>query len=129
MHAALRVGGHPEATERHHVAADERCRIAGVTVVPPPASLSAAETATGRHIRHLVGLRAWAKALDLPEERVTFHVIESERPAAALVDYARMNDVEQMLLGAPRGNRIFRGVCSQVVADAPCSVTVVRPRQ
>ena len=113
---------------RRVIAADDRCRIAGVTVVPPAASLSAEETATGRHIRQLVGLRAWAKALDLPEERLTFHVLESERPAAALVDYARMNDVEQMLVGAPRSTRLFRGVCSQVVAEAPCSVTVVRPR-
>jgi nucleotide-binding universal stress UspA family protein len=113
---------------RQLIAADDRCRIAGVTVVPPAASLSAAETATGRHIKHLVGLRSWAKALDLPDERVTFHVLESEKPAAALVDYARMNDVEQMLVGAPRGTRLFRGVASQVVAEAPCNVTVVRPR-
>jgi nucleotide-binding universal stress UspA family protein len=113
---------------RQVIAADDRCRIAGVTVVPPAASLSAEETATGRHIKQLVGLRAWAKALDLPEERLTLHVLESEKPAAALVDYARMNDVEQMLVGAPRGTRLFRGVCSQVVAEAPCSVTVVRPR-
>jgi len=113
---------------RQVIAADDRCRIAGVTVVPPAASLSAEETATGRHIRQLVGLRAWAKALDLPEERLTLHVLESERPAAALVDYARMNDVERMLVGAPRSTRLFRGVCSQVVAEAPCSVTVVRPR-
>ena len=114
---------------RQIVAADDRCRIAGVTVVPPAAALSAEETATGRHIKHLVGLRAWAKALDLPEERVTFHVLESEKPATALVDYARMNDVEQVLVGAPRSTRLFRGVCSQVVAEAPCSVTVVRPRE
>jgi nucleotide-binding universal stress UspA family protein len=113
---------------RQVIAADDRCRIAGVTVVPPAASLPAEETATGRHIRQLVGLRAWAKALDLPEERLTLHVLESERPAAALVDYARMNDVERMLVGAPRSTRLFRGVCSQVVAEAPCSVTVVRPR-
>jgi nucleotide-binding universal stress UspA family protein len=69
--------------------------------------------------------------LALPEERLTFHVLESDKPAAALVDYARMNDVEQMLVGAPRGAsaaRLFRSVCAQVVADAPCSVTVVRPR-
>jgi nucleotide-binding universal stress UspA family protein len=113
---------------RQAIAADDRCRIAGVTVVPPAAMLSAAETATGRHIKHLVSLRAWAKALELPDERITFHVLESEKPAAALVDYARMNDVEQMLVGAPRGARLFRGLVSQVVAEAPCNVTVVRPR-
>ncbi len=119
---------------RQVITADDRCRIAGVTVVPPAAALSGEryeETATGRHIRHLVDLRRWGKPLPLPEERLTFHVLESEKPAAALVDYARMNDVEQMLIGAPRAPsppRIFRGVCAQIVAEAPCSVTVVRPR-
>jgi len=119
---------------RQIITADERCRIAGVTVVPPAAALSGEryeETATGRHIRHLVDLRRWGKPLPLPEERLTFHVLESEKPAAALVDYARMNDVEQLLIGAPRAAspaRIFRGVCAQVVAEAPCSVMVVRPR-
>ncbi|HET9762010.1 MAG TPA: bifunctional serine/threonine-protein kinase/universal stress protein [Casimicrobiaceae bacterium] len=118
---------------RQVIAADERCRIAGVTVVPPAAALSGEgddQTATGRHIKHLIELKRWAKPLLIPEERVTFHVLESEKPAAALVDYARMNDVEQMLLGAPRSApaRLWRGVCAQVVAEAPCSVTVVRPR-
>jgi nucleotide-binding universal stress UspA family protein len=114
---------------RQVIAADDRCRIAGVTVVPPSAAASGTrhdETATGRHIRHLVDLRRWARPLPLPEERLTFHVLESDKPAAALVDYAKMNDVEQMLVGAPRS--LFRSVCAQVVAEAPCNVTVVRPR-
>jgi len=100
--------------------------------VPPAATLTGAsyeETATGRHLTHLVNLRRWARPLELPEERLTYHVIESEKPAAALVDYAQMNEVAQILIGAPRGGaraRLFPGVASQVVAEAPCSVTVVR---
>src|SRR3954467_3724706 len=43
-----------------------------------------ASTATGRHIRHLVALRRWARPLELAEERLTYHVLESEKPAAAL---------------------------------------------
>jgi nucleotide-binding universal stress UspA family protein len=103
-------------------------------VVPPAAVLSGEryeDTATGRHIKHLVNLRRWAKPLALPEERLTYHVLESEKPAAALIDYARMNDVDQILIGASRGSasmRLFPGVSAQVVAEAPCSVTVVRPR-
>ena len=88
------------------------------------------ETATGRHIKHLVALRRWARPLQLPEERVTYHVLESEKPATALIDYARMNDVDQILVGASRGGvpaRLFRGVSAQIVAEAPCTVTVVRP--
>jgi nucleotide-binding universal stress UspA family protein len=102
--------------------------------VPPAAGLSGEryeDTATGRHIKHLVDLRRWAKPLDLPEERVTYHVLESDKPAAALIDYATMNEVDQILIGAPKSGapaRLFPGVTSQVVAEAPCTVTVVRPR-
>ena len=119
---------------RRLVAADHRCRIACVTAVPPAAALRGEryeETATGRHIKHLVELRRWARPLDLPEERLTYHVLESDKPASALIDYARMNDVDQILIGAARDSapaRLFPGVCAQVVAEAPCSVTVVRTR-
>jgi nucleotide-binding universal stress UspA family protein len=102
-----------------------------VTAVPPAAALSgerAEDTATGRHIKHLVILRRWASPLQLREERVTYHVLESEKPAGALVDYATMNDVDQILIGAPRSGAPTRGVCGQVVAEAPCNVTVVRVR-
>lgn len=119
---------------RRLITADEQCRIACVTAVPPAAALSGErdeDTATGRHIKHLVNLRRWAKPLQLPEERLTYHVLESEKPAAALIDYARMNDVDHILIGALHGaasTRLFPGVSAQVVAEAPCSVTIVRPR-
>ena len=112
----------------------DQCRIACVTVVSSAASLRGErddETPTGRRIKQLVNLRRWAKPLELPEERLTYHVLESEKPAAALIDYAKMNDVEQILIGAPRGGppkRLFPGVAAQVASEAPCSVTVVRPR-
>jgi protein-serine/threonine kinase len=102
--------------------------------VPPAATLSGEgdeASATGRHIRRLLDLRGWARSLELPEERITFHVLESERPGAALVDFADMNDVEQLLIGAPGSGaapRRFAGVCAQVVGGAPCTVTVVRAR-
>ena len=119
---------------RRATAADAGCRVACVTVVPPAAALSGEgdeNSATGRHIRRLVELRRWAKPLELPEERLTYHVLESDKPAAALIDYVKMNDVDQILIGAPRRGapaRLFAGVCAQVVAEVPCSVTIVRPR-
>jgi nucleotide-binding universal stress UspA family protein len=88
-------------------------------------------TATGRHIKLQVMLRHWAKPLQLPEERITYHVLESDTPSAALLDYAAVNDVEQIVIGAPRrSSRVFRsgGTSGQVVAEARCSVTVVRPQ-
>jgi nucleotide-binding universal stress UspA family protein len=119
---------------RGAIAANASCRIACVTVVPPAAALSGEgdeASATGRHIRRLVDLRSWARSLELPEERITFHVLESEKPGVALVDFADMNDVEQLLIGAPGSGaapRRFAGVCAQVVGGASCTVTVVRAR-
>lgn len=115
------------------VAADQLCRIASVTVVPSAASLSGEgdePTATSRHIKRLVELRKWARPLELAEERLTYHVLESDQPAQALIDYATMNDAELILIGAPRkrGTRFSGSVCAQLVAGAPCSVTVVRPQ-
>jgi nucleotide-binding universal stress UspA family protein len=119
---------------RKLIAVNGRCRIACVTAVPSATSLSGEryeETATGRHIKHLIELRRWARPLELPEERVTYHVLESEKPAAALIDYARINGVEEIVIGASHGGpptRLFPGVAAQVVAEAPCTVTVVRAR-
>ena len=119
---------------RAAIAANPGCRIACITVVPPAATLSGIgyeNTATGRHIRRLVDLRRWARPLDLPEENVTYHVLESEKPGTALVDYAATNDIEQILIGAPVGGTPlwrFGGVCAQIVSASPCTVTVVRTR-
>lgn len=116
------------------VNASGNCRLACVTVVSLAATLSGEgeePTATVRHIRRLIELRKWARPLNLPEERLTYHVLEAEKTADALLDYATMNDADLMLIGAPRpGSGVHRfggGICAQVVAGAPCSVTVVRP--
>jgi len=114
--------------------ADPRCRLACITVVPSAAALTGIgdeNSATGRHIRRLIELRSWARPLALPEERITFHVLESDKPAAALIDYVRMNDVEHILIGAPEGGTTawrFADVGAVVAGTAPCTVTVVRPR-
>jgi nucleotide-binding universal stress UspA family protein len=59
-------------------------------------------------------------------------VLEGPDPAAALVQYARTNQVEHIVIGA-RGSsslrRIMGSVSSQVVAAAPCTVTVVRANE
>jgi hypothetical protein len=106
------------AAARRRLAANA-CRIACITVVPPAAALTD-DTPTGRHIKQLVSLRRWAKPLGLPEERLTYHVLESDQPAAALLDYATVNEVEEILMGPGKE-------AAQIVTQAPCSVTVVRP--
>ena len=84
------------------------------------------------HVARLVSLRAWADALDLPEGRLTFTILENSDPGAAIVEYATNNSVDHILMGA-RGHstarRFLGSVSSHVVAQAPCSVTVMRLRQ
>ncbi|HYD68315.1 bifunctional serine/threonine-protein kinase/universal stress protein [Azospirillum sp.] len=82
------------------------------------------------HVGALVTLKHWAKPLGIEADRITYHVLEAPDPAAALVDYARGNHVDHLIVGA-RGHSALRrylgSVSSQVVAQAPCTVTVVRP--
>lgn len=84
---------------------------------------------THLHVARLVSLRAWADVLDLPQERLTFTVLENPDPGGAIIDYAAHNNVDHILMGA-RGHsstrRYLGSVSSQVVAEAPCSVTVIR---
>jgi len=107
-------------------------RIACVNIIKTKRiGLDSALDAEGNHIHvsRLVALRDWASRLDLPEERVTCAVLEGSEPATAIVDYARHNHVDHILIGA-RGSsstrRYLGSVSSQVVAEAPCSVSVIR---
>jgi nucleotide-binding universal stress UspA family protein len=81
------------------------------------------------HVKHLVELKHWARALNIPEEKITYHVLEAPDAAAAIVDYARINDVDHIVIGS-RGSSTLRrylgSVSSQVVAQADCTVTVVK---
>jgi len=84
------------------------------------------------HLQGLIALRHWARVLPVAGERITYHVIEAVDPAAALVDYARNNRIDHIVMGA-RGasplRRLLGSVSAKVVAEAPCTVTVVRTRE
>jgi eukaryotic-like serine/threonine-protein kinase len=90
------------------------------------------EDGQNKHLMRLVELRHWAQKLDVPEHRISFHVLESPDPAAAILDYAETNDVDHIVMGA-RTNSVLRSllgsVSAAVAAKAPCTVTVVRPRR
>lgn len=114
---------------------EARRRLACVTVIRPSPALGGSqpgETATERRIAHLVRLRHWAESLRLAPGRVSFHVLESGDPADAIVDYARANQVDHVVVGAPPGDLPLMGllgtVATKVTAAAPCTVTVVRPK-
>ena len=89
-----------------------------------------AESASGIQLDHLARLRNWVRPLDLPPQRLSLHVIESPRPGEALLDFARANHVDLIVLGAPAPGQLgiawWRSVASTVTANAPCSVYVVR---
>jgi len=81
------------------------------------------------HIQRLIELRHWAQPLGDAAGRLTFHVLEAPDPATALIEYARGNQVDQIVIGARSSSawrRYLGSVSSQVVAEAPCTVTVVR---
>lgn len=81
------------------------------------------------HVTRLVGLRAWAEEIGRADDRLTVSVLEHPDPASAIIDYAAQNRVDHILMGA-RGHsttrRYLGSVSARVVAEAPCSVTVIR---
>ena len=81
-------------------------------------------------VEHRVRLANWVHSLALPASRLSLHVVEARDPAATLVEFARRNNVDLIVLGAPAPGEMalawWRSVASTVTANAPCSVHVVR---
>jgi len=81
------------------------------------------------HVQRLVELKHWARPLRWAPDRLTFHVLQAPDTAHALVDHARNNHVDHIVIGA-RGSSTLRrylgSVSAHVVAEAPCTVTVFR---
>ena len=117
---------------RRLLAADEGARLTCLSVAnPDPAAAAATEgPSAGRALRHLAALRRWTKPLGLPEDRVSYHVLESSDPAHAVLDYLRANPVHHVVVGSPPADealkRIFGTFSAKVADAAPCDVTVVR---
>ena len=91
------------------------------------------EQGNSLHVNQLVAIKHWARPLQqglgMDDQRLTFHVLEAPDTASALVEFATRNQVDHIVMGA-RGNSAMRrylgSVSAQVVAEAECSVTVVR---
>ena len=82
------------------------------------------------HLEHRVRLRNWVDPLKLPAHRLSLHVIEAARPETMLLEFARRNNVDLIIIGAPGPSQQalawWRSVASGVTAGAHCSVHVVR---
>jgi hypothetical protein len=118
---------------RRFLAAGGDVRLACVTIIPPSAGLAGSDedTATRRRISHLVLLRHWAEPLRLAPGRLSTHVLEASDPADALVEWARANAVDHVIIGGPPPGipqgALDATVSMRVAAEAPCTVTIVRP--
>ena len=88
------------------------------------------ERGNNKHVDRLVGLRHWASSLKLEENRLSVHVLEAIDPGAAILEFAEVNHVDHIVIGA-RQNSMLRtllgSVSAKVAAEAACTVTVVRP--
>src|SRR5437763_176608 len=88
------------------------------------------EEGNNKHIDRMVALQHWAQPLKLDEHRLTVHVLEAIDPASAILEFAAVNHVDHIVIGA-RQNSMLRtllgGVSGKVASEAVCTVTVVRP--
>jgi serine/threonine protein kinase len=90
------------------------------------------EQGHNKHVDRLVALKHWASPLKLDEHRLTVHVLEAIDPASAILEFATVNHVDHIIIGAREHSGVLArlgNVSSKVASEAPCTVTVVRPWQ
>jgi eukaryotic-like serine/threonine-protein kinase len=88
------------------------------------------EDGNNKHVDRLVTLRHWAQPLKLDENRLSVHVLEAIDPAAAILEFAEVNHVDHIVIGARQHSLVralLGSVAARVAAEAACTVTVVRP--
>ena len=93
---------------------------------------------SSKHLNLLVQLKHWARTVvpapeatpaGDPAGRVTFHVLEAYDAANAIVDFARKNQIDHIVMGARSSGGLRRylgSVSARVVVESDCTVTVVR---
>jgi protein-serine/threonine kinase len=123
-------------TVRRIVVSEPGARLACVSVMKTARiGMDDLVDATGqsRHVKQLVALKHWARPislqLDLQDGRLTFHVLEAPDAAQALIEFAARNQADHIVMGARANSTLRRylgSTSSQVVAQAHCTVTVVR---
>lgn len=120
---------------RRVLATEPNARLACVNILKiARLALDKMEDAEGRnpHLSRLIQLKHWAREIPIAPERITYHVLESTDPAGQLVDYARHNRVDHIVIGARASSALRRylgSVSARVVAEAPCTVTVARAQR
>jgi nucleotide-binding universal stress UspA family protein len=90
------------------------------------------EQGHNKHVDRLVALKHWATPLKLDENRLSVHVLEATDPASAILQFAEANHVDHIIIGARQHSMLrtlLGSVSAKVAAEAPCTVTVVRPQR
>src|SRR5215469_8006411 len=90
------------------------------------------EQGHNKHVDRLVALKHWASPLKLDEHRLTVHVLEAIDPASAILEFADVNHVDHLIIGARKDSMLrslLGSVSAKVAAEASCTVTVVRAPQ
>lgn len=106
-------------------------RLACVTVFKPSRLLRDVSSGDSvhPHVQRLVQLQHWARPLNLPTRRLSFHVLENTDSAEGILAYAHNNKVAHIVIGSRGASSLRRylgSVSTTVVAQAQCSVTVVK---
>ena len=107
-------------------------RLACVTVIShsETSSTEEARSETNVHTRYLELLHHWAQGIDTEDHQLALHVLESGDVARALLDYARGNHVNVIVIGATTHGlalqRIVQTVSMKVAMAAPCTVILVK---
>ncbi|MEJ8836882.1 serine/threonine protein kinase [Ramlibacter sp. AN1133] len=101
-------------------------RLACVTVVDADPQVEEAAV----HRYHSEQLRQWCRGIDLHGRQVSFHVLQSDDVAGALLAYAEANHVTLIVIGAATHGLALRRwiptIPARVAAEAPCSVLLVK---
>ena len=104
--------------------------VSAIRAAPIGEGGKAADTSSGLQLVHKVHLRNWTEPLGLAANKLSLHVIESDDPATALLEFAKNNNVDLIVIGAPASEESalawWRSAASSVTANAHCSVHVVR---
>ena len=104
-------------------------RVIGVSVIAAGPDAAPA-TGANTYLEHMVRLRHWVEPLRLPPSHLSLHVIEAADPAGTLIEFARRNNVDLIVIGAPPPSQTrlawWRSAASSIAANAGCTVHLVR---
>ena len=110
-------------------------RLAVVTVISPGMG-STTEVENSEievHRRYLNHLKKWAAPLELKNQFISYHVLESFDVPKALIRYAHGNNVDLIIMGAATHGLKLEGLIAtvpiKVAMNSPCSIMLVKPKE